>query len=113
MQKSITGFNRQIKELLDGKFTDEDLEIAKRSIKAGLLNNEGNYAKIDALQGGLNSPYGLDLKNKIYNEVDKITKEDVINCAQKIFSNNPVYAVVASKDTLDANKEFLDGLKNN
>ncbi len=53
----------------------------------------------------------MDLKNKIYEEVDKITKEDVINYAKKIFSNKPVYAVVASKDTLDANKKFLDSLK--
>ena len=111
VEKSITGFNRQIQELLDGKFTDEDLEIAKRSIKAGLLNNEGNYAKISALESGLNSPYSIDLKNKVYAEIDKITKEDIINCAQKIFSNKPIYSIVASQDTLDANKEFLDNLK--
>ena len=112
VQKSINGFNRQIKELLDGKFKEEDLEIAKRSMKAGLLNNEGNYAKLHALEGGLNSNYGIDLKNKIYTEIDKITKEDVISYAQKIFSNKPVYTITASKNTLDANKEFLDGLKN-
>jgi predicted Zn-dependent peptidase len=111
VQKSINGFNRQIKALTDGRFTDEDLENAKRSIKAGLLNNEGNFAKISALDGGLNSPYGIDLKNKVYAEVDKITKQDIINCAHKIFSNNPVYTVVASEDTLNANKEFFESLK--
>ena len=111
VQKSINGFNRQIKALTDGRFTDEDFEIAKRSIKAELLNNEGNFAKIYALEGGLNSPYGIDLKNKVYTEVDKITKQGVIDCAKKIFSNKPVYSIVASKDTLDANKEFLDSLK--
>ena len=111
VEKSITGFNRQIKELIDGKFNDEDLEVAKRSIKAGLLNNEGNFAKIEALQASLNSPYNLDLKNKIYEEVDKITKQDIIDMAQKIFSNKPIYAVVASQDTIDANKEFLESLK--
>lgn len=111
VEKSINGFNRQIKELVDGKFTDEDLEVAKRSIKAGLLNNEGNYAKISALESSLNSNYGLDLKNKVYAEVDKITKQDITDFAQKVFSNKPIYAIVASKDTLDANKEFLDSLK--
>ena len=111
VQKSINGFNSQIKELLDGRFTDEDLENAKRSIKAGLLDNEGNYAKISALEGGLNSPYNIDLKNKVYAEIDKITKLDIIDTAQKIFSNKPIYAIVASQDTLDANKEFLEGLK--
>ena len=111
VQKSISGFNRQIKALTEGQFTDEDLENAKRSIKAGLLNNEGNFAKISALDGGLNSPYGVDLKNKVYAEVDKITKRDIVECAQKIFSNKPVYTIVASEDTLNANKEFLDSLK--
>ena len=111
VQKSINGFNRQIKALTDGKFTDEDLEIAKRSIKAGLLNNEGNFAKISALENGLNSPHGINLKNKVFEEIDKISKRDVIECAQKIFSNKPVYTIVASEDTLNANKEFLDSLK--
>ena len=111
VQKSISGFNRQIKELLDGKFTDEDLENAKRSMKADLLENEGNLAKIEALSAGMNSPYGIELKDKIYNEVDKITKQDIIDAAQKIFSKKPIYSIVASQDTLDANKEFLDSLK--
>ena len=111
VKKSINGFNRQIKELTDGNFTDEDLEIAKRSIKASLLNNEGNFAKISALEGGLNSPYNIDLKNKIYNEVEKITKQDVIDAANKIFSNKPIYAIVASQDTINANEAFLDSLK--
>jgi len=111
VQKSINGFNRQIKELLDGKFNDNDLEVAKRSFKASLLNNEGNAAKIAALEKGLNSSYSLDLKNKIYEEIDKITKQDIIEMAQKIFSAKPIYAIVASKDTLDANKDFFESLK--
>ena len=112
VEKSINGFNRQIKELLDGKFTDEDLDIAKREIKAGLLNNEGNFEKISSLESGLNSPFGIDLKNRVYAEVDKITRQDIIDAGEKIFSNKPIYTIVTSQDTLDANKEFLDNLKN-
>ena len=112
LQKSINGFNRQISELTNGNFTEEDLEIAKRAVKASLLNNEGNSAKIRALNGGLNSDYGIDLKNKVYAEVNNITKEDVIKFAQKVFADKPVYAIAASQDTLNANKEFLNSLKN-
>ena len=112
VQKSITGFNRQIKALIDGQFTEEDLDVAKRSIKADLLNNEGNFAKISSLEMGLNSPYSIDLKNKIYEETDKITKQDIVDAAQKIFSKKPIYSIVASQDTLDANKDFLESLKN-
>ena len=110
VEKSIKGFNRQIKELLEGKFTEEDLENAKRAMKANLLNNEGNYAKIFALEMAQNSPYNLDLKNKIYEEVDKITKQDITDAAKKIFSNKPIYAVVGSQDTLKASKDFLDSI---
>ena len=113
VQKSIDGFNRQIKELTEGKFTDEDLDVAKRLMKASLLNNEGNYAKLIAIEGGMDSKYDIDKQNKIYNEIDNITKEDVINFAAKVFSNKPVYSVVASNDTLEANKEFLEQLKQN
>ena len=60
----------------------------------------------------MNSPYSLDVKNKVYLEVDKITKQDIVDFAQKVISNKPIYAIVASQDTLDANKEFLDSLKN-
>ena len=111
-KKSINGFNRQIKALLNGEFTDEDLENSKRLIKASLLNNEGNYAKINSLEAGLNSHDGIDINNKIYKEIDKITKEDVISYAKKVFEFCPVYTIAASSDTLKANKEFLDNLGN-
>ena len=53
------------------------------------------------------------MDNKIYNEIDNISKEDVINFAKKVFSNKPVYSIVASQDTLNANNEFLERLKQN
>ena len=112
VKKSINGFNNQINELKNGKFTDEDLDIAKRSIKASLLNTEGNYAKMSALESGMDSKYQIDLRNKIYEEVDKITKEDVIEFAKKVFGTNPVYSITATQETLDANQEFLDSLQN-
>ena len=113
IEKSIKGFNRQIKELVNGNFTDEDLEIAKRTIKASLLNNEGNYSKISAIETGINSKYGIDYKNKVYNEIDKVTKEDITDFAKKVFSEVPVYSITASQDTLNANKEFLESLQKN
>ena len=113
LKKSIEGFNNQINELKNGKFTDEDLENAKRIIKASLLDSEGNFAKIYAIETGMDSKYGIDLRNKIYKEIDKITKEDITEYAQKVFANNPVYSITATQDTLNANKEFLDSLQKN
>ena len=112
LKRSIEGFNRQIGELVNGKFTDEDLENAKRSYKASLLQNEGTCAKINSLSNGLDSKYGPMYENQLYETIDNITKEDIINFAKNAFSGKPVYAITATKDTLNANKDFLASLGN-
>ena len=50
--------------------------------------------------------------NEQYNIIDSITKEDIQKAANYVFNNKPIYSLVASKDTLNANKEFLDTLAN-
>jgi len=111
VQKSINGFNRQIGALLNSEYTDEDLESAKRILKANLLDKEGTPSKLNALNSGLNSKEGLDFENQLFNEIDKITRADVDALARKAFQYPPTYAIVASKDTLEANKEYLENLK--
>ena len=111
VKRSINGFNRQINELKSGNFTNQDLENAKLSMKANLLNNEGTGSKLGAINAGLNSKYGITYTNQLFNEIDKITKQDIVDFADKIFKNPPVYSIVASKDTLDNNKEFFKTLE--
>ena len=113
VKKSINGFNRQINELVNGNFTDKDLENAKRYLKASLLINEGADDKLSVLHSGMNSLHGIEYFNKLYNEIDSITKDDITNFAQNVFSSKPIYSIVASKDTLDANKEFFAKLEQN
>ena len=110
VQKSINGFNRQINALLNSEYTDEDLISAKRILKANLLDKEGTPSKLMSLNRGLNSNYGLDYENKLLDEIDKITRADIDALARKAFQYPPTYAIVASKDTLEANKEFFETL---
>ncbi len=110
VQKSIDGFNRQIGALLNSEYTDDDLESAKRILKAKLLNKEGTPSKLSALNAGLNSKEGLEYENQLLNEIDNITRADIDEFACKAFDKPPVYSIVASKDTLDANQEYLDSL---
>ncbi len=112
LQKSINGFNRQIGKLRNSEFTDEDLETAKKRIKSVLLNMEGNGAKVESLSSGLNSKEGINHKNILFETVDTITRDDIVEFADKIFSNPPIYSIVASKDTLEANKEYLKNIVN-
>ena len=110
VKKSIDGFNKQITELKLGNFTDLDLNNAKLLLKADLLDQEYTHDKLNALAKGLNSNYGITYINKLYKEIDKITRQDVINFAQKVFENKPIYAITATKDTLEFNKEYLENL---
>lgn len=111
VQKSIKGFAKQISELCAGNFTDTDLENAKLLIKSDLLSNEGNSPKLYALEEGLSTKYGITYRNQLYRLIDTLTKDDVIQFAQKAFKNPPIYAITASQDTLDYNEEFLESLK--
>ena len=110
VQKSIEGFTHQIDELKNGEFTDEDLANAKLALKAKLLADEGTSAKLSSLNTGLNSKFGITYKNQLYALIDGLTKDDVLKFAEKIFKNSPTYSVVASQDTLDANKNFFESL---
>ena len=111
LQKSINGFNRQIGELLNSNYTDEDLEIAKRSMKAQLLNKESVALKMASLEKSIYYDEGVDYENKAYELIDTITREDIDNFAKKVFGNNPTYSIVATQDTLDYNAEFLKSLE--
>lgn len=108
VEKSIHGFHRQIGELIESKYSDEDLESAKRILKANMLQKEGVWAKLGSLNRSLK--YSKDFDEQVFNEIDNITREDINNFAQKVFANPPTYSITASKDTLEANQEFFDTL---
>ena len=112
VQKSINGFHNQINKMMNGEFTDKELETAKLNYKRYLLESTDIQAdKVATISGALNSINGLNEANDLYNAVDTITKDDIQNAAKYVFSQKPVYSVRASKATLDANKDFFASLE--
>lgn len=110
LQKAIYGFNRQINKLLNSEYKDSDLETAKRALKAEILINESANSKMNSLLGTMILDEDLSYNNKRYELIDSITREDIDNMAKKVFSGKPIYSIVASQDTLDYNKDFLNSL---
>ena len=111
VQKAITGFNKHIEKLKKEKVSQDELNNAKLSLKNTLLNsNNTPFGRTISLLQGLESPYGITRENQLYNEIDKITADDIYNTANYIFSGKPTYSIVATEDTLNANKEFLASL---
>lgn len=111
VEKSIRGFHNQINKMVEGEFTDKELESAKLGIKRQLLDSsDGQINKVIRMSESLNSINGFDNINEQYKIIDSITKEDIQTAAKEIFSNKPIYSVRATKDTLKSNKDFLDTL---
>lgn len=113
VQKSIIGFNKQIEKMKNGEFTDAEVDIAKKELK-NILKDRTYRQKncMITLSEGLNSAYGFNLVNEKFNIIDKITKDDIQNAAKYAFAGKPIYSIVASKDTLNANKEYIESINN-
>ena len=112
VQKSIDGFNRHIERIKTEKVSDEELENAKLSLKNSILNsNHDSGDKAANLLAGLKSPYGISRENQLFDQIDKITADDIYNAANYIFAGKPTYSIVATEDTLKANKKYLDNLE--
>lgn len=112
IQKSIEGFKNQIEKFKSEKVSQEELDSAKLALKNNILtDNEQAADKLFGVVGGLESYYGAEFENKCLDIIDSITAEDIYRAANYIFSSKPQYSIVATKDTLDANKEYLESLK--
>ena len=111
VRKSINGFNRQIKKLVNSEYTDNDIETAKKRLKARLLEKESVGSKLSSINIGLKHDEGLDYENRLFDMIDSISRKDIDELSARIFASKPVYAIVASQDTLDYNREFLKSLE--
>ena len=113
VQKAIDGFNENIRKIMNEKVTEDELNSAKLSLKNVLLtSSESSIGKtFDIMKGMRGSYYGADYVNQLFETIDEITVEDIQRAAQYVFANKPIYAIAATKETLQYNKEYLDSLK--
>ncbi len=113
MQKSLDGFNKHIQKIMNENVTDEELESAKLNLKNKILNySELTADKNTSLLLGMKSFNGISVDNQILEMVDKITAEDIKSAANYVFKTTPTISIVATKNTIDNNKEYLKSLGN-
>lgn len=113
VKKSIEGFNKHVNLMKTTKVTEEELKNAKlQYINSILSNSETSSDKNRALASSIHSQYGLMYENKLIKAVEEVTADDIYNAANYIFTNKPVYSILATQDTLDANKTYFSTLAN-
>lgn len=101
VQKSLVGFDKHTKNLVENKIDEMTLENAKLALKSDILDETASMnGKTATIADSKKSFYGLDSANQMLEAVDKITVEDIQACAAYIFGNHPITAVYASERTL-------------
>lgn len=112
VQKAIDGFNLNIKKLMTEDISEEELNNAKLSLKNSLISSvqtpEDENIKISSLK---ESKYGFNCLNQKLELIDSLTAEDIKAAANYIFSNKPIYSILATEDTINANKEYFSSLE--
>ncbi len=112
VQKSIDGFTKLINSLKNGEFTEEELNAAKLELKRDILSiTDTDAGKIYTIQSDMSSFYGALGTNLEYSIIDTISKAEIIDAANYIFNNPPVYAITATEETLKANKDYFNKLE--
>lgn len=111
IEKSINGFEKHVRKLVNEKVSSEELENAKLVLKNRILNdNETTSNKNSTLLSNIQTETGIDLTNKLLEIVDNINVQDIQDAANEIFSNPPVCSIAAKQEALDNNKTFLKNL---
>ncbi len=111
VQKSIDGFNKHINKIKTEKVTEEELNNAKLNLKNSILNTNNTYAaQTDGLLYNIDTPYGISRDNEALKMIDSITVDDIYNTANYVFSGKPIYSIIATENTLNANKQYLESL---
>ncbi len=112
LPKSINGFKENINKIKSEKVSSEELEKAKLSLKNDILSgNEMVSDKNFSIYKGTSNWYGPNYENQYLEMIDQITVDDIFNAANYVFAGEPVYSIIATKNTLDANKDYLKSLE--
>lgn len=111
LQKCLDGFKAHTDRLMTEYVTDEELEAAKMTLKQNIAAQmELPASATDLISMNLTQPYGLRRIDEYVKAIDKITKQDIMDAARHIFSNKPVYSILASPDTVNNQKNYINSL---
>ena len=111
VQKSIEGFNDNIKKITTEKVSQAELEAAKKRLKSQIYDAlETNDGKNRIISHSKDTYYGIEYLNKCLESIDTITADDIYNTANNIFNSKPIYSLTGTKATIEANKDYLNKL---
>lgn len=107
----VSEFDKCLKDLIDKPITQEELDRQKRAIKSELLMlQENSLTRNDFVSGYYNSFYGKDYLQELVKALNEMTPEYLQELAKYYLTKPYFLEVLANKDTLAENKEYLQKL---
>lgn len=111
LQKCLDGFQKHTDALMAEYVTDEELEAAKMQLKQDIaLQMELPTSATALLSMNMTQPFGIRRIDEYVKAIDKITKQDIMDAAKHVFSNKPVYSILASPDTVNNQMNYINSL---
>ncbi len=103
IKTSIEGFKIEINKIMTELITDEELENAKNNA----IGKRQFYTETNISEASLRGYYeflglGFDFEEKLKSKIKSVTKQDIINTAEKYFSQPKALCVLAPKKYLES-----------
>ena len=98
--------------MINNKVDEEDLKNAKLKLISNMVFACENSAKKHALVSkAQDTTLEYNYIQQLPKEIIKITAEDIQKTAHKNLTKPSSISIIANKNSLEANKEFLDNLE--
>lgn len=111
LQKSLIGFDDHAQRLMMEPVSEDELNSAKMILKQRYARQtELPASKTALLAMNLHQPYGVKRMDEYIKAIDKMTPADIQAAAIHIFSNKPLYSILASEDTIKNQMGYLNTL---
>ncbi|MBR1616824.1 insulinase family protein [bacterium] len=108
VQKSLEGFQLHTDRLQQEYVTDDELNAAKTKLKQQIAGQFQNPLSQNALLAmNIMEPYGIKRIDEYVKAIDSITKEDILQAANHVFSYNPTISILASENTINSQMPYL------
>ena len=108
VEKSLEGFKKHTESLCKEYVSDDELASAKMILKQNIIGAFQNPLDENGLiMMNMLEPYGIKRIDKYIEAIDKVTKEDIKKASNFIFSKNPTISILASKDTIESQMDYL------
>lgn len=111
LKKSLDGFKKHIDLLMTKPATKDEIDAAKLKVKSGyIFQAESTVGKNSLLIESYKSPYATKYTGELIKALDEVTAENVQKIASYYLSKPSVISIIAGKNTVEANKEYLNTL---